>query len=59
MLSSNTARASWFQVEEPQRYALVVVTEGQRRDGSTFASSSRQLPVEPEVEAEPRLRLRG
>ncbi len=54
--------ATWHEVEEGdrQRYALVVVLEDQEREGIDLrALVEAQLPIEPAVEVEPRLRVRG
>ncbi|HVC06994.1 MAG TPA: S8 family peptidase [Solirubrobacterales bacterium] len=54
--------ATWYEAEEDdlQRYALVVVLEDQEREGVDLrALVEAELPVRPEVEVEPRLRVRG
>lgn len=54
--------ATWHEVEEgaQQRYALVIAIEDQEREGVDLRALVRaQLPVEPELEVEPRVRIRG
>jgi hypothetical protein len=54
--------ATWYETDEGdrQRYALVVVLEDQEREGVDLrALVEVQLPIEPEAEVQPRLRVRG